>query len=132
MRAIYLKYFDWSGGFSGVNLTSAISYRIAENHQCMKTLPFQRDEKKNRVTVVCADENVSVYSHCAYCRHCKGVRAGNRVVPPPQMQALNDMRRGVSADENLMNAAMLFNTFVRDGSAIECDDDANNGYLGLY
>jgi hypothetical protein len=98
----------------------------------MKTLPFQREEKKDRVTVACADGNVSVYSHCAYCRHCKGVRAGSRVVPTPQMQALNDIRRGVSADENLMNAAMMFNTLVRDGSAIECDDDANNGYLGLY
>jgi hypothetical protein len=98
----------------------------------MKTLPFQRDEKKNRITVACADGDVSVYSHCAYCRHCKGVRAGTRVAPTPQMQALNDMRRGVSADENLMSAAMLFNTLVRDGSAIECDDDANNGYLGLY
>ena len=105
---------------------------MPENHDCMKTLPFQRDEKKDRVTVACADGNVSVYSHCAYCRHCHGVRAGNRVVPTPQMQALNDMRRGVSADENLMNAAMMFNTLVRDGSAIECDDDANNGYLGLY
>jgi hypothetical protein len=106
---------------------------MPENHHCMKTLAFQRDEKKNRVTVACADGEVSVYSHCAYCRHCTGVRVGNRVVPTPQMQALSDVRRGSSsADENLMNAAMLFNTFVRDGSAIECDDDANRGYLGLY
>lgn len=98
----------------------------------MKSLPFQRDEKKNRVTVACADGDVSVYSQCAYCRHCTGVRVGSRVVPTPQMQVLNDIRRGSSADENLMNAAMLFNTFVRDGSAIECDDDADQGYLGLY
>ncbi|MFA6331912.1 MAG: hypothetical protein WCX22_03075 [Methanoregula sp.] len=98
----------------------------------MKSLPFQRDEKKNRVTVGCADGEVSVYSHCAYCRHCTGVLTGSRVVPTPQWQALNDLKRGVAADENLMNAAMMFNTLIRDGSAIECDDDGNKGYLGLY
>lgn len=98
----------------------------------MKSLPFQRDERKNRVTVACANGDVSVYSHCAYCRHCKGVRVGNRVVPTPQMQALSDVRSGVSSDENLMNAAMMFNTLIRDGSAIECDDDVNRGYQGLY
>ena len=97
----------------------------------MKILSFQRDEKKERVTVTCADGNVSVYSHCAYCKHCKGVRMANRMVPTPQMQALNDMRRGAAADENLMNAAMMFNTLIRDGTAIECDDDANDGYSGL-
>jgi hypothetical protein len=31
-----------------------------------------------------------------------------------------------------MNAAMMFNTLVRDGAAIECSDDANHGYEGLY
>jgi len=50
----------------------------------------------------------------------------------PQMQALNDMKRGAAADENLMNAAMMFNTLVRDGTALECDDDGNRGYEGLY
>jgi len=98
----------------------------------MKTLSFLRDEKKNRVTVGCADGNVSVYSHCAYCRHCRGVVVGNRTAPMPQMQALNDMRRGAAGDENLMNAAMMFNTLVRDGTAIGCDDDENRGYEGLY
>jgi hypothetical protein len=98
----------------------------------MKSLPFQRDEGKNRVVVTCADGDVSVYSRCAYCRHCKGVKAGNRVVPMPQQQALNDVRRGVASDDNLMNAAMMFNTLVRDGSAIECDDDENQGFLGMY
>lgn len=98
----------------------------------MKTLPFQRDEKKSRVTVDCTDGVVSVYSHCTYCRHCKGVRIGNRLAPSPQGQALNNVRRGVAADESLMNAAMMFNTLVRDGGAIECDDDNNTGFLGLY
>ena len=99
----------------------------------MKTLTFLRDEKKNRVAVECAGGQVSVYSHCAYCRNCHGVVMGSRTVPMPQMQALNDMKRGTAAsDENLMNAAMMFNTLVRDGTAVECDDDGNRGYEGLY
>ena len=65
-------------------------------------------------------------------RHCHGVVLGNRTVPMPQMQALNDVKRGAAADENLMNAAMMFNTLVRDGTAIECDDDRNRAYEGLY
>jgi hypothetical protein len=101
-------------------------------HHSMKTLPFQRDEKKNRVTVACADGDVSVYSHCAYCRHCTGIRAGTRLGTTPQVQALKDLRRGSGGDEGLMNAAMMFNTLVRDGTAIECDDDANQGYSKLY
>jgi len=27
---------------------------------------------------------------------------------------------------------MLFNTLIRDGSAIECEDDANKGFAGMY
>jgi len=42
------------------------------------------------------------------------------------------MRIGVSTDEGLMNAAMMFNTLVRDGSAILCNDDANEGFRSLY
>jgi len=96
---------------------------------CMKTLPLERDEKKNRVLVSCADGNVSVYSHCAYCRYCKGVWVGKRLTPTPQQQAI---RKGSAADDNLMNAAMLFNTLIRDGSAIECEDDANKGFVRMY
>jgi hypothetical protein len=98
----------------------------------MKILPFERDEKKNRVLVSCADGNVSVYSHCAHCKNCNGVWVGKRLTPTPQHQALNDMRKGSAADDNLMNAAMLFNTLVRDGSSIECGDDANKGFSGMY
>ena len=98
----------------------------------MKTLSFDRDEKKSRVTVACAEGNISVYSKCAYCRHCKGIRTGKRVVPPPQMEALNAVRRGTASDENLMNAAMMFNTLIRDGTALECDDDTDDGFSGLY
>jgi hypothetical protein len=98
----------------------------------MKTLQFQRDEKKDRVTVSCSGGEKSVYSHCAYCRHCCGVRVGNRLVPTPQSQTLIEVRRGKVDDESLMTAAMMFNTLVRDGTALECDDDENTGFVGLY
>lgn len=98
----------------------------------MKTLPFQRDEKKQRVTVACVDGDVSVYSNCAYCRHCNGVKVGNRVSPAPQNQALAGVRNGRMSDDNLMNAAMLFNSLIRDGNAIECADDENRGFTNLY
>jgi len=98
----------------------------------MKTIPFQRDPAKNRVYVDCAGGKVSVYSTCAYCRHCRGVRVGNRVAASPQARALTDLRQHGAADEALMDAAMMFNSLVRDGSAIECDDDKNEGYLRLY
>ncbi len=98
----------------------------------MKTLQFQRDTSKNRVGVECATGNVSVYSACAYCRHCQGVRVGNRLAPSPQIKALNDLRHLGVSDETLMNAAMMFNALVRDGSAIECDDDKNEGFQKLY
>lgn len=98
----------------------------------MKTLQFQRDEKKNRVTVDCAGGAKSVYSYCAYCRHCKGIWVGKRLAPAPQIQALADLRRGTSPDEVLMNAAMMFNTLVKDGSSVECDDDAGTGFVKMF
>ncbi len=98
----------------------------------MKTLPFQRDEKKSRVTVACADGDISVYSHCAYCRHCKGIWVGKRLVPSPQVEVLSDLKKGSSGDDSLMNAAMMFNTLIRDGSSLECDDDGNEGFRRLY
>ena len=98
----------------------------------MKTIPFQRDTAKDRVTVACATGSVSVYSSCAYCRHCRGVRVGDRLQPPPQVQALRNMRLQGAADETLMNAGMMFNALVRDGSAIECDDETGQGFQKLY
>jgi len=98
----------------------------------MKTLEFVRDEKKDRVTVACADGMVSVYSKCAYCKHCTGIVMGKRTAPAPQKEALDAIRKGRGSDDALMNAAMMFNTLIRDGSAIACDDDANAGYLALY
>jgi len=98
----------------------------------MKTLPFHRDEKKNRVTATCADGDISVYSHCAYCRHCKGIWVGKRLVPSPQIQVLSELKKGTAGDDTLMNAAMMFNTLIRDGSSLDCDDDENQGFRGLY
>jgi len=95
----------------------------------MKTLPFHRDEKKNRVTVTCADGEISVYSHCAYCRRCKGIWVGKRLVPSPQTQALSDLKRGSAGDDTLMNAAMMFNTLIRDGLSVECEDSENKGFI---
>ncbi|HET6581371.1 MAG TPA: hypothetical protein VFG36_05775 [Methanoregula sp.] len=95
----------------------------------MKTLPFHRDEKKNRVTVTCADGEISVYSHCAYCRRCKGIWVGKRLVPSPQAQALSDLKRGSAGDDTLMNAAMMFNTLIRDGLSVECEDSEDQGFL---
>lgn len=104
----------------------------AKKSLIMKTLEFARDEKKDRVTVACADGMVSVYSRCAYCRHCTGIVVGKRVAPAPQAKALDAIRQGKGSDESLMTAAMMFNTLIRDGKAIACDDDANTGYAALY
>jgi hypothetical protein len=98
----------------------------------MKSLPFQRITGKNNVMVDCSGKPVSVYSACAYCSHCVGIRVGNRVIQSPQVGALNDLRRRGAADEVLMNAAMMFNTLVRDGAAVECSDDKNEGYSKLF
>jgi hypothetical protein len=98
----------------------------------MKTLPISRDEKKSTATVECITGTVSVYRMCAYCLHCRGVRMGPRVYPAPQEQALNAIRQGQAQDEVLMNAALQFNTLVRDGDAIECDDNAGTGYSPRY
>jgi len=45
----------------------------AKKSLIMKTLEFVRDEKKDRVTVACADGMVSVYSKCAYLCPAHGV-----------------------------------------------------------
>jgi hypothetical protein len=98
----------------------------------MKTLPISRDEKKSKALVECATGEVSVHTKCAYCMHCYGIRMGPRVYPSPQDQALQAIRQGRAQDEALMEAALQFNTLVRDGEAIECNDDAGEGYSPRY
>lgn len=97
----------------------------------MKTLEFKRDDAKDQVKVMCADGEVSVYTRCSYCRHCAGVRVGKRVIPTPQRQVLSGPR-GAEMDGELLNAAIMFNTLVRDGTAIECEDDDGEGFSSMY
>lgn len=86
------------------------------------------------VKVMCDGEKkeVSVYSKCAFCAHCEGVVVGRREMPNPQKKAMADMRFGGGGDEELQNAQMTFNLFIRDGSALLCSDDKNEGFLSVY
>jgi hypothetical protein len=102
------------------------------DHNTMKNLALLRNPPSDKVTVQCADGEVSVYTHCAYCTHCSGVRVGKRTIPSPILQSYREVRRGTGPDEALMSAAMMFNTVIRDGDAIECDDDGNEGFSSLY
>ena len=98
----------------------------------MKTLEFIRTEGSDKVKVDCSGNEVSVHSHCAYCKHCHGVKVGKRVMEPPQKKALNSLTRGMGMDEDLLNAVVMFNTFVRDGTAIVCDDEEGEGFRSMY
>ncbi|MDD1672544.1 MAG: hypothetical protein LUO82_06050 [Methanomicrobiales archaeon] len=98
----------------------------------MKTLPFHTDEKRQQVSVDCADGRRSVYRYCAFCGHCAGIRVRGRMMPSPQRQALADMKTRAAGDDAMLQAAMMFNSFIREGTAIECDDDANQGFVTLF
>ncbi|KAF1078160.1 hypothetical protein [Methanogenium sp. MK-MG] len=99
----------------------------------MKTLPLNRTGPNDMVKVTCAEEKeVSVYSRCAFCAHCEGVVVGRREMPNPQKQIIEDMKVGRGGDDELQNAAMTFNLFIRDGSALLCSDDKNEGFRSLY
>jgi hypothetical protein len=50
----------------------------------------------------------------------------------PIKKRLQEVKRGFAADDDLLNAGIMFNTLIRDGDAIECDDDRNEGYYPLY
>jgi hypothetical protein len=98
----------------------------------MKTLEIHRAEKSRNDSVDCATGGAPVYRQCASCSHCKGVVVGGRVIPAPQARAWTDIMNHAVPDEALMSAAMQYNTLVRDGSAITCDDEAGEGYRPLY
>jgi hypothetical protein len=115
-----------------VNTGIIISYGHDTTFPPMKTLAITRDEKKVRATVDCADGEVSIYSNCAFCSHCKGIRIGGQLSPTPQEAALRNLSTGASGDEVLMKAAMQFNTLANSGTAIECDDDQNGGFRSRY
>ncbi len=87
------------------------------------------------VKVMCDGEKkeVSVYSKCAFCTRCEAVIVGRREMPNPMKKALTDGKLGGGGgDEGLQNAQMTFNLFIRDGSALICNDDKNEGFLSLY
>jgi len=98
----------------------------------MKTLAITRDEKKVRATVDCTDGEVSIYSNCAFCIHCKGIRIGEKIYPSPQETAMQNISGKQSDDEVLMNAAMQFNSLAASATGIECDDDQNTGFRSRY
>ena len=101
----------------------------------MKTLPLNRTGPNDMVKVMCAGEReVSVYSRCTNCAHCEGVVVGRREMPNPQKKVIEDMKSGKgneNPEEAVLNAQMTFNLFIRDGSALLCSDDKNEGFLSL-
>jgi hypothetical protein len=98
----------------------------------MKSLPILRDSASDKVQVECAAGKLAVHTRCAYCIHCKGVKIGARVMPSPYDTMSSKIRSGAMPPEALMEAALQFNTLVRDGSDIACDDDANAGYTPRF
>jgi hypothetical protein len=64
--------------------------------------------------------------------HCNGIWVGKRLVPSPQVQVLYEFKKGSANDDSLMNAAMMFNTLIRDGSSLECSDIENRGFKRLF
>jgi len=51
---------------------------------------------------------------------------------PPQRDIIENVRRGGAQDEELLTAAMMFNTLVRDGDSLLCDDDKGEGFVHYY
>jgi len=98
----------------------------------MKLREIQRDEKRTRLKVECAGSMVSVSSHCAFCRHCRGVIVRETRYDPPQDAAIQRLSPGGSGDDTLMQAVMQFNSLVRDAQAIECDDDEDTGFASRF
>ncbi|RQD84871.1 MAG: hypothetical protein D5R96_00590 [Methanocalculus sp. MSAO_Arc2] len=98
----------------------------------MKTLTFIRGPN-DRITVECATGEVPIHTRCAYCRHCAGIRIGKRITPSPIVQAYKKVKHGRAADEELLNAGMMFNTLVSDprAEAIECADEKETGYARI-
>ncbi len=98
----------------------------------MKTLEMKKDETGSKATVKCRNEEVSVYSHCAYCKFCEGVIVNKRTVKAPQKSKMEGIQKGIAPDEELMTAHMMFMTLVRDGNAIVCSDEKEMGFTTLY
>ena len=98
----------------------------------MKSLEMKKDEKGSQAFVKCQNEDVSVYSHCAYCKFCEGVIVNKRKVKAPQKSKMDGIQKGLTPDEELMAAHMMFMTLIRDGTSIVCADENDEGFTSLY
>jgi hypothetical protein len=98
----------------------------------MKSRKIQREEKKTSLKVECSGKMVSVSSHCAFCRHCRGIIIGEKQYGLPQDAAIRQRSPGEPADEALMQAVMQFNTLAKDAQAIACDDDKATGFISRF
>lgn len=98
----------------------------------MKSLEIKKDDKGNQATVKCRNEEVSVYSNCAYCRFCEGVIVNKRTINAPQKSKMAGIQKGLAPDEELMAAHMMFMTLIRDGTDIVCSDEKGDGFTSMY
>lgn len=98
----------------------------------MKSLPLDR-KPSGKATVICCGKEVSVHSTCIFCSKCAGIRTNRRVTPNPYAVALRGSKGGMSYDEQLMEAMIMFNTVIEDKNStdIECSDDEGCGYVPL-
>ena len=98
----------------------------------MKSLPILREPGSDKAYVECASGKVPVHTRCSYCLHCKGIQVGARVMPSPYETTFSQIKGNAAPPESLMEAAMQFNSLVRDGSAISCGDESEAGYTPRF
>jgi hypothetical protein len=98
----------------------------------MKSLPIFRETGNDKAQVECAAGKLAVHTKCAFCIHCKGVKVGARIMPSPYDTISGQIRTGAMPPEALMEAALQFNTLVRDGSEIACNDETGAGYTPRF
>ena len=96
----------------------------------MKILSLTKN--KDNAYVECATGEVEVHRTCSYCTNCKSIQIGARMMPSPYDGTMTKLKAGKVEPEQLMEAAMQFNTLVRDGTALGCADDAGKGYTPRF
>jgi hypothetical protein len=98
----------------------------------MKSRAILRDERSSRPKTECAGRIVSVSSHCAFCRHCRGLEAGGKTNAHPLDSASGRGTSGASSDEALMQAVMRFNSLAGGADFVACDDDEDEGFISRF